>query len=239
MFSQDLEYHDGDTRCIGHLAYDDSHDKARPCVLVVHAFEGRNQLACDYANKLAELGYVGIAVDMYGEGNVAHDLEGCMEYMMPLFQDRAALRARILAAFETAKGLDVVDSSNIGAMGFCFGGMTCLDLARSGADIKGVVSIHGVFAAPEGLDCDIKAKVLALHGYQDPQVPPDQLAGFADEMTAQDVDWQVLFFGNAKHAFTDPDAAKIGAPEMGREYSATATARSWQYCQDFFSECFG
>ncbi len=238
MFSQDLEYQDGDTRCIAHVAYDDSHNKPRPCVLVVHAFEGRNPLACEYADKLADLGYVGIAVDMYGEGNVAHDLEGCMAYMLPLFQDRAALRARILAAFDAAKSLDVVDNHNICAMGFCFGGMTVLDLARSGADVKGVVSIHGVFAGPEGLDCHVKAKVLALHGYQDPQVPPDQLTDFADEMNAQNVDWQVLFFGNAKHAFTDPHAADIGGPEMGREYNATATARSWQYCQDFFTECF-
>lgn len=238
MFSQALEYQDGDTRCVGHLAYDDSHQNPRPCVIVVHAFEGCNDLARDYANKLAEIGYVGFAVDMYGNGSIGSDLDGCLTLMMPLFQDRASLRRRILAAFETAKGLDVVDNNRIGAMGFCFGGMTVLDLARSGADVKGVVPIHGVFAAPEGLDCQIQARVLALHGYRDPQVPPDQLAGFAKEMDAQGVDWQVHFFGQAKHAFTDPHAADIGPVEMGREYNERDTQRTWTICTSFFQECF-
>ncbi len=238
MFNQDIEYKDGDTRCIGHIAYDDSHSEPRPCVLVVHAFEGRNQMACDYAVRLAKLGYVGIAVDMYGDAKVATDLEGCMAELMPFFEDRAMLRARILAAFETAKAQDVVDNDRIAAMGFCFGGMSVLDLARSGADVKGVVSIHGALAPAEGLECKLSAKVLALHGYDDPQIKADQLPAFADEMNSYDADWQFLFFGHAQHSFTDPDAHKIGGPEMGRVYDPVATARSWQYCQDFFTECF-
>ena len=238
MFSQALEYQDGDTRCVGHIAYDDNQQDPRPCVIVVHAFEGCNDLARDYATRLAELGYVGFAVDMYGNGKVASDLDGCLALMMPFFQDRASLRRRILAAFEAAKALDFVDNERIGAMGFCFGGMTVLDLARSGADVKGVASIHGVFAAPEGLDCDIKARVLALHGYHDPQVPPDQLPAFADEMDAHNVDWQVHFFGQAKHAFTDPNAADIGPYEMGREYNKLATERGWKITTGFLKECF-
>jgi dienelactone hydrolase len=239
MHISDLSYQDGDTTCVGYLAYDDTHTHQRPVVMICHAFEGRNDLACEYARKCAEQGYVGFAVDMYGDAAVADTLEGCMAHLMPFFQDRAKLRARILAAFNAIKAVDVVDNDNIGAMGFCFGGMTVLDLARSGANVKGVASIHGVFAAPEGLDVgEIKAKVLCLHGYKDPQVPPAALAPFAEEMDKHGVDWQVHYFGNAKHAFTDPDAAKIGAPEMGREYNEEATACSWEYSLDLFSRVF-
>lgn len=239
MHCEDFEYQAGETRCLGYLAYDDSHKGKRPVVMVVHAFEGRNDLACQYARQLAELGYVGFAVDMYGNGDVASDLDGCLAHMMPLFQDRSLLRDRIVAAYEAIQAVDVVDASKVAAMGFCFGGMTVLDLARSGADVKGVVSIHGVFAAPEGVEVGaIHAKVLCLHGYKDPQIGPENLPAFAEEMDAHGVDWQVHFFGDAKHAFTDPEASKIGPPEMGRVYDPVATERSWAYCQDFFTEIF-
>ena len=239
MHTETLNYQDGDTTLSGYVAFDDSHKEKRPLVMVCHAFEGRNDLACEYAQKIAELGYVGFAVDMYGDGQVANDLDGCLAIMMPFFEDRAKLRQRILAAFEAAKTIPVADEDKMAAMGFCFGGMCALDLARSGADIKGAVSIHGVFAAPENVSREaITAKVLALHGYQDPQIPPEQLTDFANEMNDAGVDWQVVFYGNGKHAFTDPHASEIGPPEMGREFNQLLADRAWRASKDFFEEIF-
>lgn len=239
MHTSEFSYHDNDTLCHGYIAYDDSHTGVRPVVMIVHAFEGRNELACDYARKVAELGYIGFAVDMYGHGQIADSLDGCLELMRPLFNDRALLQQRIVSAYEAIKTLEVADSSRIACMGFCFGGMTSLDLARAGVDLKAAISIHGVFAAPKDVAVThINAKVLCLHGYKDPQVGPENLSAFAEEMDQFNVDWQVHFFGHAQHAFTDPDAAKIGPPEMGRVYDPLASARSWQYCTDLFQEVF-
>lgn len=237
MHTENWIYQEGETRCVGYVAYDDSHDRSRPVVLVSHSFEGRNELACHYARLCADLGYVGFAIDLYGEGVVESDLEACLSHMVPLVQNRAKLRARVLAAFEAAQTIEVADTQRIAAMGFCFGAMPVLDLARSGADVKGVVAIHGMLAAPEGMpETPIRAKVLCLHGYQDPQVGPEKLAPFAEEMNRHRVDWQMHYFGRAKHSFTDPQAAKIGSPELGRVYDPLATERSWRYCRDFFQE---
>jgi len=239
MQKNNFDYQEDNANFKGYYAYDENIRGKRPAVMVFHAFEGCNALAREYADKLAALGYVGCAPDMYGDGKVATDLEGCMEMLMPLVNDRAALGKRIQAAYATAQGLDVVDSNNIAAIGFCFGGLCTLDLARSGANVKGVVPIHGVWTAPEGIpNAKITAKVLALHGYNDPLVPPDQLAKLAQEMEDAGVDWQVHYFGNTLHAFTDPEASKIGPPDMGRVYSPVATQRSWEMIVNFLQEVF-
>jgi len=239
MQENKFNYLQGDTSFKGYYAYDDNISGKRPAVIVFHSFEGCNDLAKEYARKFAELGYVGVAPDMYGEGKVETDLDGCMAELMPLFQDRGELQKRLKAAYSAVQALDVVDSDNIAAIGFCFGGLCSLDLARSGANVKGVVPIHGVWAVPENSSNEkITAKVLALHGYDDPQVPPDQLIAFAKEMDNAGVDWQVHYFSDTKHAFTDPDAAKIGPPDMGRVYSPVATQRSWEMMVNFMKEVF-
>ena len=196
-------------------------------------------MTCDYAKMAAELGYVGFVVDMYGNANVATDLDSCIGYINPFLDDRVLLRGRINAAYKTICDYPMANADKVVGIGFCFGGMCLLGLARSGADIKGVVSAHGVFQAPDNIPNEtISAKVLLCHGYGDPQVPPEQLAAPAKEMDGANVDWQCHFYGQTKHAFTDPHASEIGPPEMGRVYSKKASSRVWQTSKQFFSEVF-
>ena len=157
---------------------------------------------------------------------------------MPHIEDRAMTRDKMLSIYEKFKVLDVVDANNIAIFGFCLGGLCALDLARAGADIKGAVSIHGALVAPNLSENKIQAKILVLNGYEDPQVPPEQLADFAKEMNQDKVDWQCHFYGYTKHAFTDPHAAQIGAASMGREYNAVSAARAHQATQNFLEEIF-
>lgn len=234
MFEKDVDYHDGDVRCVGRVVYDETQVGQRPLVLVAPAFEGRNAFSVDKARALAHLGYVAFVVDMYGAGRVGEGVEESRALMMPFFEDRAMLRQRVLAAFTAACALDQVDASKVAGIGFCFGGMCMLDLARAGADVRGVVSFHGVFAAPEGIDNKpIQAKVLVLHGHKDPQVPPEQADVMTKELDQANVDWQLLFYGQAKHAFTDPNANE---PEMGRQYDPVVSQRSWQAMVNFLAE---
>jgi dienelactone hydrolase len=156
--------------------------------------------------------------------------------MQPFMTDRAMLQQRITAAFNALKQLSWVDESKIAAMGFCFGGLCVLDLARTGIDIQGVVSFHGLLGAPGNTQGNkIRAKVLALHGYDDPMAPPEHMLAFQDEMTAAGADWQFVSYGNTMHAFTNPVA---NDPSVGTVYQPDADRRSWQAMQAFFTEIF-
>lgn len=234
--TQYVEYHDGDTLLEGYFAYNDSTNEKQPAVLICHDWSGKNEFACQKANKIAELGYVGFALDMYGKGKIGTTKEEKSALMQPLVQNRHQLQQRILAALAAVKKIDTVDHSRIGAIGFCFGGLCVLDLARSGADVKGVVSFHGLLNAPEDtITSPIKAKILALHGYDDPMVTPDHIMQFADEMTAAKVDWQLHMYGNTMHAFTNPQA---NDPGFGTVYDKQADHRSWIAMREFFKEIF-
>jgi len=239
MHTEELMINHNDTKLINYIAYDEKLNGEQPAVIIVPAFEGRVETYDAYARQCAELGYVGIAVDMYGDRQIGSDVDTCMGFITPFFQDRRFLQDRIVTLFEAIQKLSKVDANKIAAFGFCFGGMAVLDLARTGADVKAVASLHGILAAPENLaNQDISSNVLALHGYDDPQVPPTQLADFAKEMDSKGADWQMTYYGGTKHAFTDPNAAKIGAPEMGRVYNPIAAKRAWQACQNLFTEVF-
>ena len=234
--TQKIDYYDGDVLLEGYCAYEESGKDKRPAVLVAHDWSGKNDFACYKAEKLAELGYVGFAIDMYGKGKTGQTKEEKMALMQPLMQNRADLQKRILAAFNTVTQLDMVNSSRIGAIGFCFGGLCVLDLARSGAEVKGVVSFHGMLQAPESASsATIKAKVLALHGFDDPMVTADQVMNFGAEMTQAKVDWQMHMYGHTMHAFTNPQA---NDPGFGTVYSKIADQRSWVGMKDFFGEIF-
>lgn len=236
MVKNNVSYSAGGTTCKAYLTFEDTPGK-KPLVMVVHAFEGCNALAKHYADKIAALGYIGFAVDMYGEGKTANTLDGAMKYAMQLFNDRALVRQRMLDTLAYARSLPEVDTQKIAALGFCLGGLCCLDLARSGADVLGVASFHGALDAPEGLDQkNITAKILVMNGYEDPQIPPAKLAPFMQEMQSTDV--QFVLYNHTKHAFTDPDASKIGSPEMGRVYNALTTKRAWATCENFLAELF-
>lgn len=226
-----VQYSDGETKFEGYYTY--RGDENKPCVLVFHDWSGRNEFACDKARKLSDLGFVGFAVDMYGQGKLGKSKEEKTAMIMPLLQDRKKIQKRVLAAFETAKQIKNVDKNRIGAIGFCFGGLCALDLARSGADVKAVVSFHGLFQPHDLPKQKIIAKILALHGYDDPMVKPDQIINFANEMTAAKADWQLNMYGNTMHGFTNPEN---NDPSFGTVYNQQTTARAWTAMKEFFKE---
>lgn len=228
-----IEYNDGNTILEGYCAYDDSIPGKKPAVLVAHDWSGRNDFSCQKAEKLAESGYIGFALDMFGKGIIGKNNEEKMTLIKPFMDDRVKLRQRILAALETVNKMENVNNAKIAAIGFCFGGMCVLDLARSGADIRGVVSFHGLLNPSTNLPNTIHAKILALHGHDDPMVPPETVLGFEKEMTAASADWQLHVFGNTQHAFTNPQA---NDPGLGTIYSSIADKRSWNVMKDFFAE---
>lgn len=229
-----IEYKDSDTLLEGYLAMPTNLSDKAPAVIVVHDWSGKNEFACQKADKLAEAGYIGFALDMYGKGILGETKEEKSALIEPLVSDRAVLQKRILAALETLKAIPEVDASKIAAIGFCFGGLCVLDLARTGADIKGVVSFHGLLGAAENIPTPkIKAKVLVLHGYDDPMCKPEAVMEFAAEMTKAKADWQINMYGNTLHAFTNPLA---NDPDFGTVYDKQADTRSWVAMTEFFKE---
>lgn len=228
-------FHD-EQRLDGYIAYDDRNQTLRPAVLVIHDWSGRNPFACQKADMLASLGYLGFAVDMYGEGRIGETVDEKVALMEEVAHDRLFLRRRIQAALEAVVKLDYVDKNRVAVVGFCFGGLCALELARSGAAIRGVVSFHGLLDKSPSLENQlIKAKILALHGYNDPMVTPDQVNEFCREMTDAGVDWQVHMYGQTMHAFTNPVAHDL---KMGTVYNAEAERRSFQSMTHFLSEIF-
>ena len=231
-----IEYVQGNVVLEGYCAIDTKIPGKKPAVLVAHDWSGRNEFACQKAEQLAELGYVGFALDMYGIGQIGKTVEEKSALIAPLMQDRNLLRQRILAALYTVKQLQAVDEKRIAAIGYCFGGACALDLARSGADLRGVVSFHGLLDAPQDLPSKkILAKVLALHGHEDPMVPPEKVALFQKEMTAAGVDWQMHIYGNTMHGFSNPQAHDAST---GILYKNSADQRSWIAAKNFLKEIF-
>lgn len=236
IVSSTVEYKDGDTVLEAFYSYDDTIKNRRPAVLINHAWGGRDDFVADKARKLAELGYVGFAHDMYGKGVLGSGPEENAKLMGPFMSDRSLLQKRILAALAAVKTLPSADEANIAAIGFCFGGLCVLDLARTGADLKGVVSFHGLLTAPDNIkNTRIKAKILALHGNDDPMVPVEQVVSFQQEMTLAGADWQMHIYGNTMHAFTNPIADD---PDFGTVYQPDADRRSWRALQNFLEEIF-
>lgn len=233
-----VEYQQGDTRLVGYLAYPKEVKEPRPGVLVVHEWMGLNDYAKQRTEQLAELGYVAFAADIYGNGKVVADRKEAGALSGSYKKDRALLRARVAAGLATLKAQPGVASGKVAAIGYCFGGTTVLELARSSAEVAGVVSFHGGLDSPAPQDAkNIHAKVLVLHGADDPYVPAEQVASFEEEMRKGGVDWQLIAYGNAVHGFTN--AANGADNSQGAAYNATADARSWLAMQQFFDEILG
>jgi dienelactone hydrolase len=230
-----VDYKDGAVTCEAYVAYDDAKKNKRPGVLVSHAWGGQGKLERAKAEKLAELGYVGFAADLYGKGKRGGSMEENAKLMQPFIDDRALLRKRITAALDALKKHALVDAGRVGAIGFCFGGLCVLDLARSvPAGLKGVVSFHGLFHAPKlGTQAAITAKVLMLHGYDDPMAKPESVLAIASELTQAKADWQLHAYGRTSHAFTNPEA---NSPDHGLLYNAVADRRSWVAMKNFLEE---
>jgi dienelactone hydrolase len=236
IVSNTVRYLDGDVLLEAFFAYDDSFSGRRPAVLINHTWAGRDNFVAEKAKKIAALGYVGFAVDMYGKGVLGASAEENAKLMQPFMENRGMLQTRMLAALYAVKLMPWVDDSKIAAMGFCFGGLCSLDLARTGADLKGVVSFHGLLGAPGNTQGNaIKAKILALHGHDDPMNPVEQVLAFQQEMTKAGADWQLHTFGNTMHAFTNPAANN---PDFGTVYQPVADRRSCLAMENFLTEIF-
>ena len=232
-----VEYKHGDTVLEGYLAYDDAVKGKRPGVIVVHEWWGLNPYARMRTEQLAKLGYIAFAIDMYGKGVIAKDAKEAAALSGIYRADRALMRARANAGLEVLKRHTLTDVRRVAAIGYCFGGTTVLEMARSGADLAGVVSFHGGLSTPNPGDArNIKGKVLVLHGADDPAVLPDQVMAFQDEMRKAGVDWQMVSYGGAVHSFTNPEAGND--PSKGAAYNEKADRRSWEAMKMFFVEIF-
>jgi dienelactone hydrolase len=230
-----IEYKQGDTALEGFLAYDASIQTKRPGVLIVHQWKGLSDYETKRAEMLAKLGYVAFALDIYGKGIRPKENQEAAAEAGKYKKDRQLLRARAQAGLAILQKNELTDPTHIAAIGYCFGGTTVIELARSGADIAGVVSFHGALDSPRPEDGkNIKCKVLALHGADDPFVPAKDVAAFEDEMRQAKVDWQLVKYGGAVHSFTDWNAGTLNLE--GAAYNEKADRRSWADMQQFFSE---
>jgi dienelactone hydrolase len=236
MQVRDVDYRCGETSLRGYLALDENAAGPRPGVAVFHEGLGLGEFAMERARRLAGLGYVAFAADMFGDRRQATNLQEVATLVGGLRAEPEKLRARGRAALETLAALPQVDSQRLAAIGFCFGGSVVLELAREGAELKAVVSFHGVLAtkmpAQPGL---VKASVLVCTGVDDPLAPPEQVADFENEMrTARVKDWQVIAYGNTLHGFTNP--AADGSMLRTALYNEQADRRSWVSMNSLFDE---
>lgn len=233
MKTEQIQYKVNGNNMLGYVAYSDNDNS--PLVLIAHTWAGKDNFVHDRADDLAKLGYTAMAVDMYGEGRVGADAAENESLMTPLVSNRDELKDRIQAALEAGRKLEGVNPAKVAAIGYCFGGLVVLDLVRSGADVNGVVSFHGLLMPSEISNNGVKSKVLVLHGERDPMVPLEMVDEFQKEMTAASIDWQLHSYGGTYHAFTNPDA---NDPTLGTQYNEDADKRSWSSMLNFFNEIF-
>jgi len=235
--TETVEYADGKTVLEGYLAWDDATPGERPGILVVHEWTGLGDYVKGRVRQLAGMGYVAFAADIYGKGIRPQSPEEAGKEAGIFKNDRALTRSRINAALAQLLKNKKVDPKRVAAMGYCFGGMVVLELARSGASVAGVVTFHGSLDTPTPADSkNIKAKVLALQGGDDPYVPAAARQAFEEEMRSGGVDWQMVVYGGAVHAFTNPAAGSD--PGKGAAYNERADRRSWEAMGRFFEEIF-
>lgn len=210
--------------------------KKSPLVLLCHAWRGRDDFICEKAERVASLGYAGFALDMYGKGILGQTKEENAALKKPFIEDRALLQRRLLKGYETACLLPTVDAARIVVLGYGFGGMCALDLARSGVPLTGAVAVYGHFEPPQKVPVQpIKAKILILHGAQDPISHLNSLHAFQEELKQGNVDWQTHLYGNASHAFATPAA---NDPASGIVYNPVSANRAWQAIENFLTETF-
>ena len=232
-----VEYKQGDAVLEGYLAYDDAVKGKRPGVLIVHEWMGVNPYVKKRAEQLARLGYIAFAADIYGKGVRPKNSDEAAAESKKYKTDRQLMRDRVNAGLALLKNHKLADTKRTAAIGYCFGGTTVLELARSGADVNGIVSFHGGLDSLNPNDAkNIKGKVLALHGGDDPFVPAEQVAAFQDEMRKAGVDWNMVIYGGAVHSFTNPESGNDNS--KGAAYNEKADKRSWEDMRQFFSEIF-
>src|SRR5438067_8285875 len=233
--TRELEYRQGDTVLQGFIAWDDAAPGKRPGVLVVHEWWGHNAHARNQARRLAEAGYVGFALDMYGKGKVTTHPQDAQAFVSEVTKDPAVLAARFNAALEQLKRDPHVDTTRIAAIGYCFGGAVVLDMARASAPLTAVVTFHGALATKAPAQPGkVKARILVLAGGADPFVPAEQLDAFKREMQAAGARFEVVVYPGAKHGFTNPNASQYGMEQLA--YNAEADRQSWAAMLKLFKE---
>jgi dienelactone hydrolase len=233
MREQSIEYRDGETLLEGFLCYDEAQPGPRPAVLICHAYGGRDEFVERKARRLAWQGYACFALDNYGKGVRGRTPEESTALMTPFMNDRRLLQRRLLAGLAAARAIPIIDPKRIAVMGFCFGGLCALDFARANADVRGAVSFHGLLKPSGFTEPKIKAKVLMMHGYDDPMAPPDDVLAVAKEFTTAGADWQLHAYGQTVHAFTNPAAHNR---DGGLQYDEAADRRSWHTLVQFLDE---
>lgn len=230
-------YKQGDAVLEGYLAWDDASTGKRPGVLIAHAWMGIGPHERAVAEQLAKLGYVAFCADIYGRGIRPKTPDEAGKQAGAYKNDRALTRARATAGLAQLTANPAVDPKRVAVIGYCFGGMVALELARSGADLAGAVVFHGDLSNPTPADDkNVKARLLVLQGGDDPFVPAKAVAAFEDEVRAAGVDWQLVQYGGAVHAYTDPNVGSDNS--KGVAYNERADRRSWQAMRDFFGEVF-
>ena len=238
MKKQQLDYTNGKKTFKGELYWDETRTGRRPGVVVYPEGFGLNDHARERAARLVKLGYVAFVADPHGDGVVLPDLQTLMPALQAMFADRAEWRSRARAAYETLIAQPQVDDTKTAAIGFCFGGATCLELARTGAPLSAIATFHAGLLPELPEDAGrIRSKVLICHGAEDPLLPKEVLEAVMGELRRDTVDWQLIFYGNAVHSFSDPEADKRNVPAL--KYDQKAEARSWSVMRTLFEETFG
>ncbi len=237
---EEVQYKDGNVVMKGYLAYDDTVKGKRPGVLVVHEWWGHNDYTRQRARMLAELGYTALAVDMYGDGKTADHPDTAGKFSGEIRKNMPLMQARFNAARKRLSAHPTVDAKRIAAIGYCFGGSVVLDMARSGADLAGVVSFHGGLTTEHpAKPGKVKARVLVLNGEADPFISADSIAAFKKEMDGAKVNYKFVNYPGAKHAFTNPGATALGEKfNLPLAHNPAADNASWAEMQGFLKDVF-
>ena len=233
--TNNVSYFDGAIECIGHLSIPEA-SNLLPLVLVAHTWKGRSEFEDQKVNALNALGYAALSIDIYGGGVNGTSVEENQALIEPFVTDRKLFRQRLISAVEYGKSLDGIDASKIAMIGFCFGGLASIELARSGYNLSGCVSFHGLLNQSDETFNKVNTKLLVLNGDLDPMVSSEQILALQNEMTESEADWQLINYGNTYHAFTNPLANDVA---MGTVYNHDSDERSWIAMTNFLEEVFG
>lgn len=237
--TEDVTYSGDGVTMNGYVVFDENKKEARPAVIVIPEWWGLNDYAKRRANELADLGYVAMAIDLYGNGKTADNPDSAGALATPFYQNPTMMQARFDAALEKLKTYSQVDPNKIGAIGYCFGGAQVLNLARLGEDLKGVVSFHGNLVGVPLDTAKLKADILVCHGNADPFVPVSEVETFIKQMEAGNVKYTFKGYDGATHAFTNPNATEMGEKfKLPLKYDAAADSASWNEMKNFFSRVF-